>query len=49
MMGDTIKWGEDLERDCRQYRALDATFMTFPDSPLHHDQRCGLCLDKKER
>lgn len=38
-MSEGLKWGEDLERDCRELRRLES-YGLYP--PGHHDQNCPL-------
>lgn len=37
---DTIKWGEDLVRDCAELRRLEAWGLYKKG---HHDENCPIC------
>lgn len=37
----TVNWHNPIEA-CEEMRRLDLKFKTTSDSPLHHDNRCGL-------
>lgn len=37
-----VNWPTTDEGWCAWWKALDLTFITQKDSPLHHDNRCAL-------